>query len=231
MELTLHRQLKARYGAGGETEVALDGYRIDAVADGELVEVQRSSLSGLRDKLAVLLAGHRVRVVKPVVARKRLLLHEGRGGPLRHARWSPRRGSVLDAFDELVHLVRLLAHPRLVLDLLLVEIEEHRVAVDDRPRRRRAKGYDLVDQRLLSVVDCRTVRGPQQLAALVERDGLPQPFDTRDLARGLGIRRPLAQRIAYCLRELGVLVDAGRRRSGRLYRWSPTPEVGRASVT
>jgi hypothetical protein len=49
MESTLHRELKLVYGGThDDVEVCVDGYRIDAVVDGTLVEIQRSSLGALR---------------------------------------------------------------------------------------------------------------------------------------------------------------------------------------
>ena len=49
METTLHRQLKELYADDPEQrEVAVDGYRIDAVREDELVEVQSASLSAIQ---------------------------------------------------------------------------------------------------------------------------------------------------------------------------------------
>ena len=43
METSLHRELKARYASHeDQQEVALDGYRIDALDGGELVEIVSS---------------------------------------------------------------------------------------------------------------------------------------------------------------------------------------------
>ena len=49
METTLHRQLKQSYASSdGETEVTLGSFRIDAIRDDELIEIQCASLSALR---------------------------------------------------------------------------------------------------------------------------------------------------------------------------------------
>ena len=59
METTLHRQLKALYAAdASRQEVRLGGYRVDAVVDGRLVEIQQGSLAAIRDKVRCLLAEH-----------------------------------------------------------------------------------------------------------------------------------------------------------------------------
>ncbi|MEZ6112541.1 MAG: hypothetical protein R3C99_16235 [Pirellulaceae bacterium] len=74
METTLHRQLKLHYAPDvSACEVTLGSYRIDVMGDGELIEIQHGSLAAIRDKVADLLGQHRVRVVKPIVIRKRLV--------------------------------------------------------------------------------------------------------------------------------------------------------------
>ena len=71
METSLHRQLKAMYaGADGLQEVVHEGYRIDAIRGGELIEIQHGSLAAIRDKIRTLCAEHRVRIVKPIIANK-----------------------------------------------------------------------------------------------------------------------------------------------------------------
>ena len=56
METTLHRQLKEHYAEDPEQiEVKLGRYRIDAIAGGELIEIQHGSLAAIRDKIRTLL--------------------------------------------------------------------------------------------------------------------------------------------------------------------------------
>ena len=73
METTLHQQLKRCYAdKDGDTEVVMGRYRIDAVRAGELIEIQFSSLSAIRDKSKDLLKRHQLRIVKPLIARTRI---------------------------------------------------------------------------------------------------------------------------------------------------------------
>ncbi|MGB1817327.1 MAG: hypothetical protein ACPHJ3_18335, partial [Rubripirellula sp.] len=83
METTLHQQLKRRYAQDDDsTEVVLGKYRIDAIRDDELIEVQCASLSAIRDKCRNLLKRHQLRVVKPVVMRTRIAKAKKPGGPV-----------------------------------------------------------------------------------------------------------------------------------------------------
>lgn len=213
MEMSLHRELKERYGrsAGGRIEVAVGGFRIDAVdADGALVEVQSGPLHPLREKLRRLLPDHRVRVIKPVVLRRRLIRRSRRDGHDLPARLSPKRGSLLDVFDDLVGLATLFPHPNLGVDVLAVEIDEFRLARGRRP------GYTVLDRRLNKIVASVPLRGPHDLWRLLP-DGLADPFTTRGLADHLGCHLAFAQRIAYCLRLAGAAEAVGKRGNQRVY--------------
>ena len=51
MESTLHQQLKRMYAKDeSDREVSVDGFRIDAVSGGQLIEIQCASLSAIREK-------------------------------------------------------------------------------------------------------------------------------------------------------------------------------------
>lgn len=225
METTLHRQLKALYADDSlQNEVTVDGYRIDAVRGGELIEVQCASLSAIRDKIAALLAGHRVRVVKPIVARKLLVTQKSKRGPVVSRRYSPSRGSSFSLFDELVHFVNVFPHPRLTLEVLLVEIEERRSR--RKPRRWKARNYRVLDRSLLSVGESRMLTGVSDLLAFLP-DDLPDPFSTADLALRCSVPRWLAQKAAYCLRKTDAVDSVESRGRLRLYRRKTPPKARR----
>jgi len=217
METSLHRQLKRMYaGADEQVEVRLAGYRIDAVADGELVEIQHGSLAAIRDKIARLLEGHRVRIVKPIVASKVLVRCESRGGAELGRRQSPKRGAVRDLFHELVYFTRVFPHRRLTLEAVLVDVEERRYPGHGRRRRWRATDHQVEDQCLVAVREVHRFRTAKDLLRLLP-DDLPAPFHTGHLAAQMGISRVFAQRIAYCLRKMGALQPAGKQGNAHLY--------------
>ena len=216
METTLHRQLKELYAPDASLqEVQVDGYRIDAVADGRLIEIQFSSLGAIRTKIRTLLKTHDVLVVKPLAARKYLIKRNRKQGKIVSERYSPKRQTVYDLFDDLVHFVDVFPHPRLTLEVVLTEQEEHRVAA--RKRRVRSKDHRTVDRTLRSVQDRLELRTTGDLLALLP-ENLPEPFLTEDIARLAGIPRWLAQKMAYCLRKTGAVTIAGKRGNAVLYR-------------
>jgi hypothetical protein len=220
METSLHRQLKEIYAdADARLEVPLGDYRIDVVSDGELVEIQHGSLAAIRDKVRLLLKEHRVLVVKPLVVLKRLVNQDAKGGRVLSRRLSPKRGSVLSLFDELVYFTQVFPHRNLSLETPLVEIEEWRYPGHGRRRRRRDRDHQVEDQKLISVERVLRFRTAADLAALIP-DELPSPFHTAHLAKALGQQRWIAQRIAYCLRKTGATIEAGKQGNTRLYKFA-----------
>jgi hypothetical protein len=160
-ETSLHRGLKALYapeGGAARREVRWGGYRIDVVTADELVEIQHGSLAAIRGKVARLLERHRVRVVKPIVVEKRLIKRQRAGAEAVHVRRSPKRGSIWELFHELIYFVRVFPHPRLTLEVPLVEVEEWRYPGHGRRRRWRAEDFQVEDQKLLSVRQTRSRR-------------------------------------------------------------------------
>lgn len=215
METTLHRQLKELYADDpSRQEVVVDGFRIDAVRTGQLVEIQAASLAGIRDKVRRLLESREVLVVKPLAARKYLVTRTRKGGRVRSARYSPSRMTSFHVFDELVHFMDVFPHPRLTVEILLTEQEEHRL-----PARRLRwfhRGYRVEDRVLRTVYERRSLRGATDLPTLLP-DGLPEVFSTVDLAREAEIPRWLAQKMAYCLRKSGAVQTVGKRGNSVLY--------------
>lgn len=225
METSLHRQLKGLYaGAEARTEEQLERYRIDAVRGEELVEIQHGSLAAIRDKIGRLLQSHRVLVVKPLVARKTLIMQDERGGEIVSRRKSPKSASFLNLFDELVYFTRVFPHPNLTLEILLVEVEEWRYPGHGKRRRWRQNDFVTEDLRLVAVHSTRQFRTHGDLLEMLPSN-LPRSFHTGHLAAGLAVQRAIAQRIAYCLRKTGAVTETGKQGNARLYQFTqPQPK-------
>jgi hypothetical protein len=215
METSLHRSLKERYAAGESRhlEVVVGGFRVDAVdAAGRLIEIQSGPLGPLRGKLCRLLPDHQIRIVKPVALTKRVVRRSRRNGPDLSVRYSPKRGSLYDVFDDMVGVVRVFPHSNLDIEILAVTIDEVRV-----PRRRR-RGYIVADRRLGAIHGTTSLVHAGDLWALLPETcaGLDN-FTTSELAACLG--RPLwfAQRVAYCLRLTGAARVVGKSRNHLIY--------------
>lgn len=220
METSLHRQLKSLYADDPrQVEVAWGDYRIDAIASDWLVEIQHGSLAAIRDKVRHLVRDHRVLVVKPIVATKRLIKRKKKDGAVVSRRRSPKRGTLLNLFDELIYFTQVFPHPNLAVEAVLVDVEEWRYPGHGRRRRHRANDYQVEDQKLLDVRQKCRISDAADLWKLLPRFKLKCPFHTGDLARGLKTERGIAQRIAYVMRETAALKQVGKRGNALLYAY------------
>ncbi len=219
METSLHRALKEHFRRdGGVLEGRLESFRIDVINPDELVEIQHAGLGQLRDKLRRLLLRHDVLVVKPLIHRKQIVRHKKKGGQVASRRWSPKRGDILEIFDDLVHFVQVFPHPRLALEVPLVDVEEARYPGHGRRRRWRAKDHCVADQSLLAMHETYRFETAHDLLSLFPND-VDTPFHTGQLAERLEIPRWRAQKIAYCLLKTGAARAVGRTRAGRWYEF------------
>ena len=201
---------------GDRAEVKVDRFVIDLVrADGELLEVQTGGFTPLGPKLDALLDTHRMRIVHPIAARRRIVRVDAQGEVL-STRRSPVRGGPLAIFDRLVTFPSLLAHPNLVIELLLCS-EDHVRAPE--PLRGRRFLRDPGERRLREIVDRIELTRPEDALALA---GPPpaDPFTNRDLADALGCEARLAERVTYCLRHLGLIEASGKRGRATLFTMS-----------
>lgn len=216
-ERALHASLKESVARHGDRfEEPLDRYVIDIVRDDLLIEIQTGSFASIRSKLTDLVDTYRVHLIYPI-AREKWILKSSEDGPDGGARRkSPRRGRLEDLFWELVSFPRLVMNPNFTLEVFLIQEEEVRRFVGGR-RLRRKRGWRTEERRLLQVVERHRIEGAGCCLRLLP-DDLPARFTTKDLATAAGIRRPLAQKMAYCLRKMSALEVVGKRERSLLYQ-------------
>ena len=215
MEWSLHAAVKDWYTRpGDELEALVDGYVVDIVRGDLLIEIQTRHFSAIRRKLTRLIRGHRIMLVHPIATRKWIVRADVDGETVLSRRLSPRRGGVEDLFLELVYMPTLLRDPNLSLEVLFVHSED--VLIDDGKGSWRRRRWSIHDRRLLDVVDRVTFKSPEDLLEILPST-LPQKFTTSDLTRESEIRSNIAQKMAYCLREMGVIEAVGKNGRALLY--------------
>jgi hypothetical protein len=211
----LHAALKEWYAQPGDrSEVPVDGYFVDIVRGELLIEIQTASFASIKGKLSDLVARHPLRLVYPIAQEKWIVKLAADLTTQVSRRKSPKRGTIDEVFAELVSFPHLMALPNFALEVLFIREEEARRYGPERAWRRR--GWVTHERRLVEVLGRRLFESPTNMAALLP-PGLPQPFTTADLAEGLGKGRRLAQRMAYCLREMGAVSVVGKRGRAILY--------------
>jgi hypothetical protein len=208
-ESPLHQALKAHYAtAGSAEEVPVGNFVADVrLADSSIFEIQTSGFGQLRGKLESLLAEHRVVLVHPIARVRHIVKLPEELDQQATRRRSPKKGSVAQVVDELVSIPRLLNHPNFELEVVMIEEEELRRLTPGRARRR--GGWRVVQRRLCQVLEQVRFRSAADLLTLVP-GALPESFTTRDLAEAMGEPRWVGQKLAYCLRESGVIAICGK---------------------
>lgn len=232
-ETELHAALKRHYARPtDQLEAKVGGYVIDIVRGeqdriDELIEIQMHNFSALRRKLPHLLEQHRVRLVYPIAQAKWITRVKANRRTVISRRKSPNRGALEDVFLELVSLPQLLAHPNFTLEVVLIHEEEVRCPRTRRGRGRWGKEWRVIDRRLLKVVETIGFETPADLRRFIPPT-LSLPFTSRDLAEALDRPVYLAQKMTYCLRQLGVVTVVGKRRGALLYEVEGWGKNGRA---
>ena len=218
-ETSLHAALKNLYaGTDGRQEALVAGYQIDVVQGNLLIEIQTGNFSAIKEKLISLLPSHPILLVHPIAIEKKIIQFPATGETPLYKRKSPRRGRLEDLFSELIRIPQLIAHPNLQIEVLLIREEEIRRA-DGRGSWRR-KGTSIIDHRLIEVVNRSHFTQPADFDRFIP-PGLPELFTSRDIAKALSIRLPLAYRMTYCLKKMGLIKPDGKRGRTMLYALEP----------
>jgi hypothetical protein len=214
-EQHLHHALKMHYATSpDQLEVQVEGWVVDVVQDSLLIEIQTGNFSAIKEKMAKLVAGHRIKLVYPIAVEKWLVKLPGKAGEAVSRRKSPKKECAVAVFEELVSFPVLLAEPNFSLECVLVQEEEVRRYVGR--RRWYRNGWEAVEKRLITVLGHELYEGPAQMLKMLPAD-LPEAFTTANLADKLAIPRRLAQKMAYCLREMGAIHQIGKQCRANLY--------------
>lgn len=223
-EKHLHAGLKAWYAKPNDpSEVEVDGYFIDIIQDGLLVEIQTRNFSAIKRKVRDLTKRHPLRLVYPIAQEKWIVKLPKSEGDSSTRRKSPKRGKIIDVFNELVSFPDLLGCENFSLEVLLIHEEEVRRYVGKTNWRRR--GWATEERRLLAVLNRHLFETPEDMQKLIPAE-LPVQFTTSDLTRATGISRRSAQQMAYCLRKMDAIQQIGKRGRANLYESPSSARLG-----
>ncbi|MHA1916582.1 MAG: hypothetical protein ACW986_09390 [Promethearchaeota archaeon] len=212
-ESSFHSALKQWYQEPGDKiEEPVDNYIIDIVRDGSLIEIQTKNFSAIRSKLEKLVKNHQVRLVYPIIRDKWIHYIDLQSGDEIRNRLSPKHGSYIDIFEELIRIPDMISNPNFTVELLLAQIEEF--LVNDWKGSWRRKGWSINDRRLVRILERREFYTPIDFLMLKPID-LSTPFTNMDLAQSLRKSIHFARKMSYCLRKMGLIKVVGKK--GRAY--------------
>ncbi len=187
----------------------------DILTDGHIFEVQTGGFFPLKEKIAWYLSHTpcRVTVVHPIPAVKYLSWIQPTDGSILSRNKSPKRGKVKDVAKELYWLADFIGNPRFSLRLLLVELEEYRLADGwGRDGKRGSNRYErfptalLGDVTLSTPADYATYFLPPALSAPDEEGNYPL-FTAAAYAKATGIRGRATYSVIHLMEKLGLVCE------------------------
>ena len=214
-EKSLHAKLKEWYFQPGDRfEEIIDGFHIDIVRNKLLIEIQTQNFSSIKRKLTVLLKQFAIRLVFPIAREKWIVRFAKDGTTQLGRRKSPKKGNIFNLFEELVSSPNLIKDQNFSIEVLITLEEE--IRRDDGLGSWRRRGWSIADRRLLEVVNRHIFEKPSDFLTLIPPT-LPDPFSTKELAECTNQPRWLTQKMAYCLRKIGVVKAVGKNGNSVLY--------------
>ena len=226
-EKSLHAVLKAYYEPFGALhEQKLGRYVADILNEEGVTEIQTQGLSKMRDKLRAFTAVTHVTVIHPVVRNKWLSWVDPETGETSPKRKSPKRGTLYDAFWELMFLRELLPDENLTICLVLLDMEETRYLNGwSRDKKRGSSRMDRFPTALVS----ETVLNTREDWFVFVPEELPETFTRKEFAAAAGIRAECAGWCIAVLEAVGVLVHDGKRGREYLYRRQNARDEGQSA--
>jgi len=207
-ESSLHSSIRGWYARPGDKfEVRVGNFVVDLVRDDLLIEIQTRNFSVIKKKMESLVEKHNVRLVYPIPLTRWILRVSQLGGVVVSRRKSPKKGRLIDVFDELVRMPCLIKEENFTLEVLMIEEEEVRCSDGKGSWRRR--GVSIKDRTLLDVVERVTFTNKEDFLRFVPQE-LPQPFTNRSIANSLEIPLRLSRRMTYSLKKMGAIKAVGR---------------------
>jgi hypothetical protein len=216
-EYSLHSEIKDWYKIpGDEPEAKVEDFIIDILRGKLLIEIQTGNFSAVKKKLGKLLLNNQVRLVYPI-AKLKWIVYVSREGEVVRRRKSPKKGKLIDLFYELVRTSSLIKDRNFSVEVLLIEEEE--IRCNDGRGSWRRKGVSIKDKKLLTVFDRIVFENSHDFLEFLPKE-LDWHFTNKLLALKLGISIGLAQKISYCLRKMGVISIADKKRNELMFQVS-----------
>ena len=201
-EWSLHASLKEHYcRPEDQIEVTVDGFVVDIVRENLLIEIQTTNFGAMKKKLRRLLPKSKVRIVYPIAQKKLIIRESLDGSVVLGQKYSPKRGTLIQIFEELVYIPFLAKHENFSLEAVLIE-EIERKRKDGRGSWRR-KGWSIVDRELKEIIQTRLFEKPTDYLDLLP--DIESPFTNSEIAKALKIPVYQARKMTYTMRKMQLL--------------------------
>ncbi|MBU3127512.1 hypothetical protein LGL55_14300 [Clostridium tagluense] len=213
-EKSLHSSIKQWYAIPGDRlEVKVDKYIIDLVREDSLIEIQTRNFSAIGNKLRELVKYNMVTLVHPIAIEKYIVTMDDSDKVISR-RKSPKKGKLVDLFDELIRIPDLIDEEKFILEILMTKEEE--IRCKDGKGSWRRKGISIVDRKLVQVVEKVTFKEGKDFLMFLPEE-LPGNFTNKDLAKILKVTVYKARKVTYCLRKMKIIKEVGKLRNELIF--------------
>ena len=213
-EKSLHSSIKQWYVMDGDRfEVKVDKYVIDLVREDSLIEIQTKNFSAIGNKLRNLVKYNKVMLVHPIAIEKYIVTTDNTNEIISR-RKSPKKGKLMDLFDELIRIPDLMAEDNFILEILMTKEEE--IRCKDGKGSWRRKGISIKDRKLLEVTQKVTFKEEKDFLIFLP-DELPENFTNKHLAKALKVTIYKARKITYCFRKMNLIREVGKIRNELIF--------------
>lgn len=217
-EKNLHSDIKKLYSdENSKVEYKVGSYIIDVIKEDIFYEIQTKNFYAIGKKiLDITKENNKVVLVHPIAVEKYIItLNEV--DEVLSRRKSPKKGELVDVFQELVSIPYLLKNENFKLEVLMTVEEEIRKS--DGKGSWRRKGVSIIDKKLVSVLEKHTFHSIEDFNLFLPKE-LPEYFTNKDLASVLNIPVHKVRKITYTLKNAEIIKQCGKRGRELLYsRW------------
>jgi hypothetical protein len=211
-EQTAHAVLKHYYADVEAHEIPVGPYIADIMTPVEIIEIQTRNLRSIQPKLERFLTVSPVRLVHPIVLKKRIVTIDLSAGTISKPKTSPKRQTLYTAFLELATIRTLLSHPNFRVSVVLLQMDEIRKKSDAL-----SKTSIKIDHAPTAMLDELEFNQPSDYLRVFPKE-LGAEFISEDIAKHLKIKKAEAQAMLLVFTELRLVERIGKRGHYWLYR-------------
>ena len=212
-EKTLHKTIKNLYESNQDyQEVKIDGYYVDILKDNNIIEVQTKQFDKLRNKLSYLLDhyDYNINVIYPIFNNK-VIYYIDDENTISLPKKSPKKLKIPEVFYELYKIKNLLSNEKLVITLLVLDIQEYRIKTNNR------KKYVLYDRVPIKLIEEVRLTKKDNYISLLPKN-LGEVFTVKDVCELTKCDNKYVSKMINVLKYLEIIEMIGKDGKKYLYK-------------
>lgn len=199
-------------------EVGYDDFQLDVCRDSNMIyEIQTSNFNSIRKKLSLLLPKRAVRIVFPIISKKRIFWTDPDSGETLSGRISPKKENQLTLLSELIYILPLLKEKLLSFCLIDLHCNDYKVLCGwSKDRKKGSVRYNRVPTKLISVYNYSSCE--EYLSSILPSFSIDSIITSKSLSQESGLSQDQARIALKILSELGFVKRDGKQ--GRFIKYN-----------